>query len=154
MAYINVRAYGFRNYETKLFRVSENVTRPQKSFLHVAEYLRHVMEARFDSQGRRGGGSWKKISASWRARKAQLGLDPRILHATLRLRRSLTQQGHADQVVITRRHELLFGTDVPYAAVQDRKRPILKLTPGDRRELAKTITDEFVSPFRYRGKRL
>lgn len=154
MARIHLRAYGFRNYERKLFQVAENVDRPQKSFRHVADYLRHVLDQRFESQGRRGGGSWKKISHRWRERKVQLGLDPRILHATLRLRRSLTQRQHADQIVTTTRRELVFGTIVPYAAKQDRTRPFMKLTPYDRRQLAQTITSEFVSPFRYRGKRL
>ena len=154
MTEIHLKAYGFRNIEQKLFRVAENVDRPQRTFHHVAKMLGLIMEQRFESQGRRGGGSWKKISEQWKARKAESGLDTRILFATHRLKNSLTDADHPDNIMITRRKELVWGTEVPYAARQDRERPFLKLTKADRVMLATTITSEFVSPFRFRGVQL
>jgi len=150
---ISVRAYGFKMYEEKLFRVSENVVRPQRAFLHAADFLMHITDMTFESQGRRGGGSWKRISEAWKARKEDLNLDPRILHATLRLRKSLTRRGHSEQVLIMNRKELKFGTSVPYAGRQNAVRPFLKLTSSDRRMLANEIVDEFVSPFHYGRRR-
>ena len=56
---------------------------------------------------------WTCTCRSWMASKSAAGLDPRILHATLALRKSLTEHG-GDNVEVVGNQGLTFGSSVPY----------------------------------------
>lgn len=107
-----------------------------------------IEEQVFNSQGRRGGGSWKRDSIEWLTRKQRLGLDPRINHATLELRDSVTIPDAYGQIKRVGSHSLWFGSDLPYAEVTQRNRPFIKFTPFDRASFRKIIADYLVSAFR------
>src|SRR5437763_185235 len=87
----------------------------------------------FESGGRRGGGSWKKLKPDTIKRK---GHD-KILVDTGMLKSSLTELGAPFQVMDITKTTIRFGTDDPIAIVHDLglgtvpKRPIIKFTRFD-----------------------
>ena len=111
----------------------------------VADVLRSALTRQFDSEGRFGSGGWAPLAPSTVAAKQAAGLDPRILHATRRLRDSLTEPGHPDQIAIARPDGLDFGSTVPYAAFHQhgtsrmpRRRPV-QLPESMRRQIPRMI---------------
>lgn len=116
----------------------------------VTDLLRGSMTRQFDSQGQYGSGGWPALASSTVAAKQAAGLDPRILHATRRLRDSLTEGGHGDQVVVARRDGLDFGTSVEYAGYHQhgqgvpQRRPV-QLPEADRREVVRILQRALVS---------
>lgn len=101
--------------------------------------LRRAEVRQFDSQGAYGSGGWPELAPSTIARKQAAGLDSRILHATLRLRDSLTRAADTDELAIPRHDGLDFGTLVPYARYHVKKRPPVQLPDGERREMVRTL---------------
>ena len=81
----------------------------------IADLMLGIMGKVFDSQGRRGGGSWRRLTEEWLSRKREDGLDPRILHASGALRESVTRRGALDQIIDISNDGLLFGSQLPYA---------------------------------------
>jgi phage gpG-like protein len=81
----------------------------------LGDYLRNVERSQFDSEGRTGSGGWTPLKPKTVASKAARGLDPRILRAHERLRKSLTNKRSADAVFNYDADSLFFGTRVPYA---------------------------------------
>lgn len=84
----------------------------------VADDLLLAIEQNFESQGRRGGGSWKPDSTEWANRKAAAGLDPRILHATEALRDSMTVRGDPAMDLHITNKQIRLDSFLEYAAVQ------------------------------------
>ncbi len=82
------------------------------AFRVIADDLRHYETERFDS---RGYGTWASLMAATVRDKISRHLDPRVLHATLALRNSLTVKGDENQEVVIAPQFLIFGSKVPYA---------------------------------------
>lgn len=78
----------------------------------VADVLRKSTRRRFDAQG---SGSWPPLAPATVAAKARAGLDPRVLHATGTLRRSLTRKGDPNQELIVAPRFLVYGSKIEYA---------------------------------------
>lgn len=104
-----------------------------------------VETQQFNLQGSITGG-WAPLAPSTIERKARMGLDPRILHATGRLRASLTRPSHPDHVFRIAGDEVVMGTRVPYAAAHDQssgvnrpRRPIIAITKMHRQRWADII---------------
>lgn len=118
--------------------------RPALSAL-ADDFLR-IEDRQFNSQGLFASGGWTPLKQSTVERKALLGLDPRILHATLALRNALTQRGAPHQVRRVTNDEFFAGTDLIYAGVHQnpvtsplpRRRPV-ELRETDRRQWIKTL---------------
>lgn len=89
------------------------------AFERTADVLADATKKQFDSQGKQASGGWQPLKAATVRRKQSAGLDPRILHATLRLRRSF-ERGDTNSIVILQADEMRFGTRVPYAARHQR----------------------------------
>lgn len=111
----------------------------------VMATMRRALTRQFDSQGVHGSGGWAPLAPATVARKRARGLDPRILHATRRLRDSLTERGHRDEVAVARHDGADFGTTVPYArhhqfgtSRMPRRRPV-QLPEVDRRQIVRII---------------
>lgn len=93
----------------------------------------------FDSQGSYGGEPWEAIQQRTIDRKTAHGHDPRILHETLRLRRSLTGKGGENVAHVTG-SSIVFDTTVDYAKYLRDKRPLLGSPPeSDRRAWVKQL---------------
>lgn len=124
--------FGDSQFSREILRVGRNAGDMRPAFDEVHELFLEVEKQQFTSQGRAYSGGWKPLAASTRASKARRNLDPRILHATLRLRGSLTEKTHSDHVYRASADEMFVGTSVPYAGVHQnpktsplpRRRPV------------------------------
>lgn len=114
----------------------------------IYPYLLHVEEQLFDTEGASGkNGSWEQITQEWVDRKAKLGLDPRILHATLALRDALTQEGNENQRLEMTPTMMLFGvkSNLGYGYVHQKpqqgqkQRRAIDLTETNKIVILKTI---------------
>src|SRR5215831_8717074 len=104
--------------------------------LLMMEYIRRT----FESQGRRGGGSWAQITDEWLTRKAEKGWDLRIGYARHTLSEAFTKMGAAHQILEIGPHEVTLESDLPYAATQQYHRPFIKFTKNDRVQMAALVT--------------
>lgn len=86
----------------------------------VARFVMKVLAKRFNTQGAYGSPRWAALSQERRDEKKRLGLDPRILHATLKLRDSLTKRGAAGQILRTGRDLMQLETDLFYGRFHQR----------------------------------
>ena len=107
-----------------------SVQEAQPAMFRIETDVRRIIRETFESQGRRGGGSWEFISDDWRHRKLREGRDPRILYYTHRLINSLVNEG-GENIAETTGTDFKLGTSVPYAELQNRKRPFMKVTRYD-----------------------
>ena len=96
------------------------------------------------AQGAYASGGWQTLKASTIASKLRANQDLRILHATLRLRRSLTGRS-PDSVREFRRGRMRWGTRVEYAGYHQtgtdrlpRRRPV-ELTETARRQVVRIL---------------
>lgn len=114
----------------------------------VADVIFEIEEQIFNSQGRRGGGSWKRDTPAWLDRKIRNGLDPRIGHATLALRRAFTLREAPHQRMITTSQSLTITSDLKYAKAQQRERPFVDFTRLDRIEIAAVVKHQLHQAWR------
>lgn len=98
----------------------------------ILRRLMQIIGQTFESQGRRGGGSWPQITEEWLRRKQRTGLDPRIGHATHALRESVSIWGAEHQIREVGPNIAKLGSELPYADTQQRHRPFIKLTKTDK----------------------
>ena len=123
------------------------------SFHEVEDYLMDITGRQFDSQGRRGGGSWKPLSPKWVARKTRMGGDTRILHFDKALRRSVTKRGAGGQILEYTPTSLTFGTSIAYAARHQfghgktPRRKFLVILPLDRKMITEMIQSHIMTPW-------
>lgn len=143
-----IRAMGAKQVTTKFERAGAAVMDLRLAFTRIALLMMEIEGRVFDSQGRRGGGSWAQDSEEWLTQKMTMGLDPRINHATLALRDSLTEPGADGQVLRIGTTSMEFGSDLPYAQVTQRNRPVIKYTPADRAEMRAMMRDYLISAWR------
>lgn len=134
--------------ETKFAMMGRNAVNAKPALEKVADYMMDVIDKNFKSQGRRGGGSWRRISPGWKARKMREGLDPRIGHATLALRKSMTKRDAPEQILTVGRTRVSLGTKLPYAATQQRNRPFVYTLAEDRAEMVSIIRRHVLSAWR------
>jgi phage gpG-like protein len=85
-------------------------------FAKIVTDIYRIEESIFNSRGRRGGGSWKKLSPV----TVRIKGHDTILEDTGDLRDSLTQPNHRYQVLDIQNEHFIFGTSRPYAYVQQR----------------------------------
>lgn len=143
-----VEMQGTKQVSTKFARMAQSASNFTPAWEAVLTRLFAIEASTFDSQGRRGGGSWKADSPEWLARKMRDGLDPRINHATLALRNSMTVRDAPGQILHITPQALYFGSDLPYAGVSQENRPFVKLTAGDRVAIRNLIRDQLMAAWR------
>jgi phage gpG-like protein len=143
---INIEAFGVTELDRTIVRVSERAEDMRPVWVVLHKRFVEMERRQFSSQGISAGG-WRPLTPATIARKAQMGLDTQIMHATHRLRDSLTRTGHADHVYRPRKDEVFFGTRVPYAGPHQRprssnplpQRRLVAFTESERREWVKAI---------------
>lgn len=120
-------------------------TRPY--FLSVTRDFRQMMVKQFNSQGSYLlGRRWRQLAERTIKNKARLGQDPRILHATRRMRKSFTTG--VEGVRLVSRDQMILDSGVPYAALHQSgyrsrsgalvpKRQIVKIRPQDAQRWAR-----------------
>jgi phage gpG-like protein len=149
---------------SKIVGVGERAEDLRPAFRRVVKLLNQAATRQFDSEGVYGSGGWAPLAASTKRQKAAKGLDPRILHATGRLKGSL-QGKNADRIQRVNRQSLVFGTYTRYAVFHVRgtsarrsksspygplpqgmpKRRPMELTKGDRRLITRSIYERVMA---------
>lgn len=130
---------GAADVEHDLLNFERRLAEPRVALLAVAELMRAAMALRFDEQ------PWEPLAESTVASKSAMGLDPRILHATLALRDSLTKPAAAGMVEVVSDRSLHFGTSIDYAIWHDRgtsrmpQRKIIDFSQANLRAFSKEI---------------
>ncbi len=105
-------AHGDKLVSREILDMGDRALDARPAFRLIADDFRQFERARFDS---RGEGTWRPLAPSTIAEKARKGQDPRILHATGRLRASLTEREDPDAYERIFPNFMLFGSSVPYA---------------------------------------
>lgn len=114
----------------------------------LADFMMGVVDINFQSQGRRGGGSWKQLTQEWLQRKMREGKDPRIGHYTGALRASLTVRGAEHQRIENNGQWVRLDSMLDYSYKQNRERPFTKFLPQDRLIMRTMLTDYLISAWR------
>lgn len=152
-----VKVFNGRVVETKFNRMGAKVKDARPAFRRIVDRLYAIEKAMFESGGRRGGGSWKRVSSEWMARKIREGRDLRTMHYTGDLRRSLTEPGAKYQVLRVGKTQLVFGTTRPGAEAHQHgrgvpRRPVIRLTKRDRAMFRDEIRKHLMTVWRRRTR--
>lgn len=130
----------------RMLRISEFAGDAAPAFEMIGEQMLEIEKLQFESEGERSGDPWTPLQQTTVDRKAAAGLDPRILHATLALEKSLTTRGGDNRFIVTP-NMLIFGSELEYAGVHQnpkesnplpRRRPI-DFTEADKVGFIKTL---------------
>lgn len=121
---IRLEVFGDEILSRDILRVKEHAEHPRPAFEAIHESFKTLEDWQFGTQG--GVEKWQPLAASTVAYKARAGLDPRILHATLRLRRSLTEDNE-DHIFLMTGDELFMGSRVDYGKYHQSRRPRRRL---------------------------
>lgn len=143
-----IKAYNARQVATRFERMGFAAVAARPAMETVAEMMMRIFGTVFESQGRRGGGSWKQDSVKWLLEKQRNGLDPRIGHATLALRRSLSEPGAEHQILEITDTRVHLSTDLPYAGTEQRHRPFIKFTQRDKFAMRRVVRDYLIAAFK------
>lgn len=138
---------GDRQVSRRLLRIGSYAGDARPVFSSIADLIFAENEKQFASEGAHASGGWQPLAAATLESKRRAGLDPRILHATLALERSLTVRGDANQLLRIRRDELRLASTLPYGGAHQnpkagsrlpRRRPV-ELTEAARRTIIKKL---------------
>lgn len=116
---LSLEAFGEQQFSRELLRIRDRSKDMKPAFDDIHQVLLQSSRSQFSTQGGYSGG-WAPLAASTVSAKARAGLDPRILHATLRLRNSLTQESHPDHVYEASADEMFSGSSVEYGRYHQR----------------------------------
>jgi phage gpG-like protein len=144
--------FGDKIVERNLQVMGRSALDARPALNRIADIIMDAVDMNFESQGRRGGGSWKRVSPGWQARKVREGLDPRIGHATLALRDSMTSRRDPDNVTIITRQRLSIGSNLVYAEPQNVKRPFTTLIEPDMVRIRRTLINHLMRAWRKRTR--
>lgn len=159
---IEAKIFGATVVKASMNRAGFAAEHAMPALLNVARYIYYVEATIFQSQGRRGGGSWKKLSPEWSFRKRVASLDPRIMIATGDLLKAMTQHGAAHQIFQVDDGQLVMGTTLPYAHRHQYgrggmpRRSFVKITVQDRDNMRGIVRRHIMDAFKpgYRPPRL
>jgi phage gpG-like protein len=107
--FIRYQVTGDEEVAHDLLAFGARMADPRVPLLEIAELMRAKERDTFDEEGP----GWAPLADSTIAAKSYAGLDPRVLHATLALRESLTGMGDGNITVATS-SGLWFGSSIDY----------------------------------------
>lgn len=137
---LTITTGGDRIVDRSLSRLAGTVQDWTDAWPEIEDVLTDEATKQFDSQGQYGSGGWKANSPSWTAFKKANDLDPRIGHATLKLRKSLCLKGGGeDGVRDAAPGTFLYGTTLPYLKQFSKIRPAVQLPESGRRKVQQTL---------------
>lgn len=157
---LDLETFGEKQFSREILRVGANAGDMRPAFDQVHDLVLEVEEKQFTSQGGAYSGGWKPLAPSTKKYKAARNLDPRILHATLRLRKSLTNKTHVDHVFRSSADEMFVGSRVPYGPYHQhgnpphlpRRRPF-QFDNGVRESIVKILQRHLVEGGAFGGRR-
>ncbi len=119
----------------RAFREMEAEMRsPSRLWPRINAVLELSVSRQFYSEGGQGGG-WPQLSPEYALRKSKIYPGKGMLRATDALFSSLTNPFDSNAIFLQRPTEMIRGSSLPYAARQNRVRPIFVLTAADIREM-------------------
>lgn len=167
--------FGFKEAARNYERMGARAIDVSEVLDELVDDITEIEEIIFNSEGRRGGGMWRRPTPAWRRRKD----DPRTLHHSRALRRSVTYRGDPNNLVKIdgRQGVLIFGSKLPYALVHQRgskprgggffikgggragpnirtpQRKFIKFTKGDRQRFSKKIAKYLAFEFKGQARK-
>ena len=142
---IDFDVYGEKQVSRELLRFSGRATNAAPAFAMIADDMREIIDKQFETEGKRSSGGWAPLALSTIDSKARAGLDPRILHATLDLRRSLTEKDdsahfeHITPVSLTLASQVEYGKYHQTGTLKMPRRRPVEFTEVDRQHFVKTL---------------
>lgn len=104
--------FGDVQFARDLLRFGDRAMDMRPAFDEIHRSFLAIERRQFESEGQFSG-SWAPLKEGTVAAKNRQGLDPRILHATLSMRRSLTSPTHANHVYWATMDEAFMGSKDP-----------------------------------------
>lgn len=141
---LSIRIVGALAVERQFARGAAQAAAPMDALNRVANDVMRVININFESQGRRGGGSWKRITEEWEMRKIREGRPADILYYTLALKKSMTIRGADNQDLQITPNEIDLDTTLDYADVVGAERPFNTVLDSDRQRWANWIRDSIL----------
>lgn len=106
---------GDKQIERELLDVGSRAVNAAPAFSAIGRLFIDETRAQFESEGGHASGGWTPLKQSTLRAKRSKGQDPRILHGTLALERSLTDTGDPNMVLEVGPGEIVYGSQLPYA---------------------------------------
>ena len=147
---LDIEVFGDRQISRRFTSAAATLKDARPAWHRIVDLLLDEEAKQFDTEGGHASSGWTPLAPSTVAAKQALGLDPRILHATGRLRESLTERGAPDQTVILAPAFMVFGSTVPYGKYHQTgggrlpQRKPFELTDRARREAVRIIQREIM----------
>jgi phage gpG-like protein len=123
---LTCEAFGEQTLSREIVRFKDRGMDMRPAFRKIHESFIGVEGYQFRTEGGLSGG-WAPLAPSTVEAKAKAGLDPRILHATHRLRDSLTTFEGEDHIYEARPDEMKVGSETPYGIFHQSTAPRTKL---------------------------
>lgn len=149
---LEVQAVGERVVSRELLRMAGRADDVHPAMEDIRDSLYQFYVRQFDSQGGEGGARWEAIQQRTIDRKVSRGKDPRVLHESLRLRKSLTGKG-GENVAVPTGSSLVVDSTVPYAGFVNAKRPITGSPPESYRRDWVRLLQSYIVTGEARGGR-
>jgi phage gpG-like protein len=137
-----LEAFGDDIVSREMLRVKDHAMDMRPAFHKLHESFIGAEKYQFNTQG--GSERWAPLAASTIAYKARHGLDPRILHATLRLRKSLTTFEGEDHIFEITEDEMLVGSRTPYGIFHQSRQPRTRLPRRPPVNLTETLKRRWI----------
>lgn len=152
---IGIQNFGFHEAANNFRQMGQDMMVLELVLQLISQDMMAVTGRVFESQGRRGGGSWQRLSTQWLRRKERSGGDPRIGFFRHDLYESLTVPGDRNQFLQINAEigTIRFGSRLPYAGAQQKHRPYLKFTPQDKRRWSNMITGDVKDKWQKRARK-
>jgi hypothetical protein len=136
---VRVEALGVDVVRRQLLSMAGRTVDASPAMGSILDGLFESTSRRFATEGAHGGDPWKPLAQTTVEAKARQGLDPRIEHATLELRDSLTRPGGAN-VAVARHDGLSFSSTVEHAQyAADRGDTLVQPTELERRQWVRIV---------------
>jgi len=148
-----VDVIGTKPVSKNFLRMGDRVQDARPAFTKILAYIFDVEKRIFSSEGRRGGGSWRRLSPSWTERKSELYPgETRMGIASGVLYEALTQPDAPHQNIKLQRQQLIVGIALPYIVTQQENRPVIKFTKKDTEHMRGILSDHLMSVWRRRRR--
>jgi phage gpG-like protein len=141
---IELSAFGDDVFSRELLRFSDRAEDMRPAFALIHNSFLGVERRQFSTEGTAYSGGWAPLAESTRHYKERHGLDPRILHATLALRDSLTSPNNAGHIYQVTRDSMFVGSSVPYGVFHQSRAPRTRLPRRPPVQLSEDVKKRWV----------
>lgn len=155
--FLDVQVQGTQLLRRQLLRGADAAGNMRPVLWRIREDMFRIIKINFESQGRRGGGSWKLLDPATQKAKEDAGLDPRILIARGRLMNSMTRRGDRNMRSSVTKGQIRIESTLPYAGVQNfgsldedhiPARPFIRFLPTDKLRWMKMCESHLMAAMR------